>query len=417
MTKLKIMPHAVGAYLKGVGVESVELDANNHLIVYLDNGETVDAGEFKVDYALSSTSSRPLANKTIMALKGALETMISRTQESIDNRINALVGNNATTAIDNFNEIISFFEGVTDSETLVAKIAEINASIAAEQSRVNDELASKVDKVTGKGLSTNDYTDEEKAQVAKIGGKQDTLSLTVKDNGNIVLGNIAGQTKEFMPATPSGDPMHYAYIDAGATWSSSTGYWSLNGLTDITNEQMRKIYNFGGINDLSHSPLTGSLASIRTNLLRVGLANYYNYQNEAIDYLAADNSTIEVITLNNKAVQYESGISVLRADFAFLGCTKLREIYGRLIVNSPMLNTFQGCSSLQRVRIQNLGKNLILADCPNIDKDSILYAINNSAATSAITIRLHPTAYAKYSADSDIQAALAAKPLVTLISV
>lgn len=219
-----------------------------------------------------------------------------------------------------------------------------------------------------------------------------------------------------MPATPSGDPMHYAYIDAGATWSSSTGYWSLNGLTDITNDQMRKIYNFGGINDLSHSPLTGSLASIRTNLLRVGLANYYNYANEAIDFLAAENSTIEVITLNNKAVQYESGISVLRADFAFMSCTKLREIYGRLIVNSPILNTFYGCSSLQRVRIQNLGKNLSLADCPNIDKDSILYAINNSAATSAITINLHPTAYAKYSADSDIQAALAAKPLVTLIS-
>ena len=168
MTKLKIMPHAVGAYLKGVGVESVELDAHNHFIVYLDNGETADAGEFKVDDALSSTSSRPLANKTIMALKGALETMISRTQESIDNRINALVGNNATTAIDNFNEIISFFEGVTDSETLVAKIAEINVSIAAEQSRVNDELANRVEKITGKGLSSNDYTDGEKAMVNSV---------------------------------------------------------------------------------------------------------------------------------------------------------------------------------------------------------------------------------------------------------
>ena len=34
----------------------------------------------------------------------------------------------------------------------------------------------------------------------------DTLALTVKDNGNIVLANIQGQSKEFMPATPSGDP-------------------------------------------------------------------------------------------------------------------------------------------------------------------------------------------------------------------
>ena len=176
MTKLKIMPHAVETYLKGVGVENVELAANNHLIVYLDNGETVDAGEFKVDDTLSSTSSRPLSNKAIKALEEAIVTRISRTQESIDNRINALVGNNATTAIDNFNEIISFFEGVTDSETLVAKIAEINASIAAEQSRVNDELASKVNRVTGKRLSTNDYTDEDKAKSRGITLKGDDFT-------------------------------------------------------------------------------------------------------------------------------------------------------------------------------------------------------------------------------------------------
>ena len=416
MTKLKIMPHAVGAYLKGVGVESVELDAHNHFIVYLDNGETADAGEFKVDDALSSTSSRPLANKTIMALKGALETMISRTQESIDNRINALVGNNATTAIDNFNEIISFFEGVTDSETLVAKIAEINASIAAEQSRVNDELANRVEKITGKGLSTNDYTNEDKAEVAKIAGKQDTLTLTVKNNGNIVLGNIAGQTKEFMPATPSGDPMHYAYIAAGATWSSSTGYWSLNGLKDITNEEMREIHNFGFIIDLSKHVFMGKMAKIRTNYLRVGSPNY-NGTSTPIENLAYGNTTIEVITLRETTGVYESNISAQNFNNAFYGCTKLREIHGRLQTSAIMTNTFSGCESLQRVRVWNLVANVSFKDCPNIDKDSILYAINNSAATSAITIRLHPTAYAKYSADSDIQAALAAKPLVTLISV
>ena len=42
----------------------------------------------------------------------------------------------------------------------------------------------------------------------EIDNKQEALTLTVKDNGNIVLANIQGQSKEFMPATPSGDPMH-----------------------------------------------------------------------------------------------------------------------------------------------------------------------------------------------------------------
>jgi hypothetical protein len=42
--------------------------------------------------------------------------------------------------------------------------------------------------------------------------------------------------------------------------------------------------------------------------------------------------------------------------------------------------------------------------------------INNAAPTSAIVITLHPTAYAMAIGDSDIQAALKAKQLVTLAS-
>ena len=55
----------------------------------------------------------------------------------------------------------------------------------------------------------------------QINSKQEALTLTVKDNGNIVLANIQGQSKEFMPATPSGDPMHYAYVAAGAEYNNT----------------------------------------------------------------------------------------------------------------------------------------------------------------------------------------------------
>lgn len=42
-------------------------------------------------------------------------------------------------------------------------------------------------------------------------------------NGNIKL-TLNGTTKEFMPATPSGDPMHYAYETAGAKYNSTTDF-------------------------------------------------------------------------------------------------------------------------------------------------------------------------------------------------
>ena len=42
-------------------------------------------------------------------------------------------------------------------------------------------------------------------------------------NGNIKL-TLKGTTKEFMPATPSGDPMHYAYETAGAEYNATTDF-------------------------------------------------------------------------------------------------------------------------------------------------------------------------------------------------
>lgn len=42
-------------------------------------------------------------------------------------------------------------------------------------------------------------------------------------NGNIKL-TLKGTTKEFMPATPSGDPLHYAYEAAGAEYNATTDF-------------------------------------------------------------------------------------------------------------------------------------------------------------------------------------------------
>ena len=244
--------------------------------------------------------------------------------------------------------------------------------------------------------------------------KQDTLSLTVKDNGNIVIGNIAGQTKEFMPATPSGDPMHDTYVAAGATWSSTTGFWSLNGLKDITNEQMRKIYNVGFINDLSHAPLSGSCAAIRTNLLRVGIDNYP--AGDDLFYLAHNNKTIEVLMLKNTTGTYESEISSSRFLDSFRGCTNIREIYGVLTTGGSWSGAFTGCASLRRVRIRSLKTNIAFSDSPLLDKESLLYMIEKARPTSAITITLHAEVYARLANDVDILAALSAQPNITLIS-
>ena len=288
----------------------------------------------------------------------------------------------------------------------------------ASADAIAKELQKKVDKEDGKGLSTNDYTDSEKEQVAKIAGKQDTLTLTVKDNGNIVIGNIAGQTKELMPATPSGDPMHYAYVAAGATWNASTGYWSLNTLTDITNDDMRKIYNFGFLENVKEYEMASQMAKIRTNLLRIGGDNITGSFNVNMTGFAMKNNVIEVITLKNSTGSYESFISVSSLNEAFKGCSALREIHGRIefISNASATNAFANCSALRRLRLSALRKDVLFSDSPLLDKESLLYIIKGAAPASDITITLHAEAYARLANDTDILAALTAQPKITLIS-
>jgi hypothetical protein len=49
-----------------------------------------------------------------------------------------------------------------------------------------------------------------------------------------------------------------------------------------------------------------------------------------------------------------------------------------------------------------------------LSKESLLYLINNEAATSAITIKLASYAYTRLANDADIVAALAAHPNISI---
>lgn len=228
-----------------------------------------------------------------------------------------------------------------------------------------------------------------------------------------VIDNVS-EMAGLMPATPSGDPMHYAYVAAGAVWNATTQFWKLNTLTDITSEQMRAIYNFGSVR-FEAGGYAGALAAVRTNLLRVGMPNPTI---QSFAYLAYQNRVVEVITLNT-TVAYEARVASNTFNSWFYQCPALKEIYGRLEAtssNNAFNNCFVGCTNLYRVRLYRLRSDVSLADLPLLDKESLLYMINESAATSPIVITLHADVYAWASTDSDVQAALAAKPNVTIAS-
>jgi hypothetical protein len=205
-----------------------------------------------------------------------------------------------------------------------------------------------------------------------------------------------------MPATPSGDPMHYAYESVGATWNAGTGYWNMYTLTDVTNEQMRAavvrgVITCGDKQSLSNS--YRSLNGIRFNLARTG--NYLMFLDVAsAEYYAYANETIEVINLTfykNLSAQYDgSGLQMTSLNHSFSNCSKLRQILGKILTSSGSINTtnaFKGCASLEDLRLAGLGGNISFADSPHLSKESLLYMINNCASSVSFTITLHPDVY------------------------
>lgn len=209
------------------------------------------------------------------------------------------------------------------------------------------------------------------------------------------------------------------YISAGAKYNETTGYYELNGLTDITEEQMRVIYKYVGTPQVRASH---AYSNIRTNFPSPG---YYNGSLYDGMFYA---SKIEVVHLGYRKVNQPTFLEpfvALEGQNVFYLCKNLRIIYGRIEKYYTIKDwglTFGECDKLEEVRIYKLGTSIKFSWSPNLSKESVLYMITNAnppsgAAAGSIAITLHPTAYARLKDDADIVAALEAKGgIVTLVS-
>ena len=88
------------------------------------------------------------------------------------------------------------------------------------------------------------------------------------------------------------------------------------------------------------------------------------------------------------------------------------------LVNIGQIDNFisdlSGCYSLISAFFNKINKSFSLAYSSLFSKESLLYLINNEAATSAITIKLAPYAYTRLSEDADIVAALVNHPNISI---
>lgn len=171
-------------------------------------------------------------------------------------------------------------------------------------------------------------------------------------------------------------------------YNEDTGYFELNGLTDITYAQalliarypLRTTYDCRGYlwNTMR------DLGRIRTNLLfaevgtgPVNCQNMFNY------------CGIEIVRL-------PGGFTPSNIDGMFVNCGWLWEVLGSINMSAVQGNNFGiNTTSCHKLFLYNLKKSFNLYNFYNLELECWRYLIDNATNTSAITITVHPNVFDK----------------------
>lgn len=247
-------------------------------------------------------------------------------------------------------------------------------------------------------------------------------------DGAITAQKLAADVREKVD-----NPLRPLYIAAGAEYNDTgaditktapwgeivihkNGHYYLNGLGDITEEQMMQIHNAGKIDSVD---LVGRFynAPIRTNLpTLMALNGSEGYGNYSMAACCCGAKNLQVIKFTENSI-----LNISNSFYAaFSSCTQLEYVYPIIDVkncnSTTNVNAFYNCKNLKHLNLKNLKVNFNLIHSSSILKNSVLYIIQNASPASAIVITLHPDAYARLADDAEIVAALEAQPLVSLVS-
>lgn len=213
-----------------------------------------------------------------------------------------------------------------------------------------------------------------------------------------------GTVEEALAALGNGEALRPLYIARGAVYNEETGYYELNGLTDITEEEMLAIfahtamYGYGGQNVFSRC--IGYYDKVRTNFPILG----YGVSMEQF-FPFGESSYFEVLNLMPLFEYRRGGLESLRYTMGvhngyssvLNGCRKLRRVYGTIQLNTSFEGSIcTNCDLLTDIRVKGLYTSInFCVNSPSLSLESVSYLVENATNTSAITVTVHPDVLAK----------------------
>lgn len=185
---------------------------------------------------------------------------------------------------------------------------------------------------------------------------------------------------------------------ADGKYNEETGFYELNGLTDITYKDAILIYQcFTRSSRTPYDSLYDGLKDTRS-FIPLWFAQapttwkfcYRNCSKMTICKLCKDTS-----------------ISIFAADYMFFDDVKLKEIVTELncfnTVNFTCHNIFFNCLALESVKIKALSVNIDLYYPSRLTLESLSYLVDNAVIVNAIKVKVHPDVYAKLTDETNTE--------------
>lgn len=294
-----------------------------------------------------------------------------------------------------------------DGKTLYP-ITSSQAVFDANGVNLDTRLNNKVEKVQGKVLSSNDYTNDDKqkldslptgaALTESLGDKQGLLQnseeITIND-GQLSLTERAKRE---------------VFIDLFNTAAGDYGKYDPDNAPDLEHpfylnklwlswEQAIYTYVYGR-DFCSNIPSSKITTKIVTNMLTQWSNAQYNFLPSRSFY---NWKYLKIIRISDKNDENVYTGRATNSDPIFSHCDNLEEVIGvfSTMNRSQPFGSFQHCPKLHTLRIAGIFSNWDLSSLPSLSSESIMFAINNRSSVSIlITITVHPDVYAKLIGDT-----------------
>ena len=283
-------------------------------------------------------------------------------------------------------------ESTRDTNEQSRKEAETNR-VKAEEGRVTEfnRLKSESETATQNATEQANYAKEQGDNVAgtvnEIKTAQDELTTSI-NNLTTVLNTQQGNRA--------------LYVAAGAVYNEKTGFYELNGLTDITEEQMKVIYvqTHHVTRQTSFAASLANTNSIRTNYPLKVVGGYRQINTHAM-FSGCVSLEVAALGIDVNKIIYPSDTSYL-----FQNCKKLKKVIGIMRMDyasssEKYNNMFYQCFALVSVSLRGVKYDISFSNSPNISINSLQFLITSASNASPITVTVHSDVYAKIQDESN----------------